>query len=243
MRTDPRLCPMKVLAHRGARAHVAENTVAAFDAARAAGVDGIEFDIRLSADGVAVIVHDDDLAVATDGTGSLAETTHDQLRSIRVAGAEPIPTLDEALAAMDGLLAMAELKAVQDPDGSIGASAVLAVTADRLRAVPDLIVTSFDPVALAAARERLPGVPTALACYPTGDDDWIFDVVAQAGHEIISVPSPFTSDTFEERVRSAGAKLFVWSIEPDQVVAARDRGAAAVIVDDPAATMRALGRA
>src|SRR5262245_34877286 len=49
---------MLVLAHRGVHHDARENTFAAFEAAVAAGVDGIETDVRLSADGIPVLFHD-----------------------------------------------------------------------------------------------------------------------------------------------------------------------------------------
>lgn len=50
-----------IIGHRGASAVAPENSIAAFEAAIAAGADGIEFDVRLSRDGVPVIIHDDTL--------------------------------------------------------------------------------------------------------------------------------------------------------------------------------------
>ena len=50
-----------IIAHRGASAVAPENTIAAFEAAIAAGADGIEFDVRLTRDGVPVVIHDETL--------------------------------------------------------------------------------------------------------------------------------------------------------------------------------------
>src|ERR1041384_8179475 len=50
-----------IIGHRGASVVALENTLPAFEAAIAAGADGIEFDVRLSADGVPVVIHDDNL--------------------------------------------------------------------------------------------------------------------------------------------------------------------------------------
>src|SRR6476660_6054695 len=50
--------PPLILGHRGASAFAPENTLAAFSRAISDGADGIEFDVRLSRDGVAVVIHD-----------------------------------------------------------------------------------------------------------------------------------------------------------------------------------------
>src|SRR6266480_6507973 len=57
-----------VVAHRGASADEAENTLPAFEAAVRAGADAVEFDVRMTADGVAVVMHDPDVSRTTDGS-------------------------------------------------------------------------------------------------------------------------------------------------------------------------------
>jgi glycerophosphoryl diester phosphodiesterase len=80
---------VKVLAHRGAGAGLPEQSLAAYRAVIAAGVDGVECDVRLSADGHPVCVHDRTLDRTTGGTGRLSTTPVDALRDLGV------PTLRE----------------------------------------------------------------------------------------------------------------------------------------------------
>ena len=61
-----------VIGHRGAAARCPENTFAAFDYAVALGVDAIEFDLRITRDGVVVVIHDPMLDRTTNGTGEIA---------------------------------------------------------------------------------------------------------------------------------------------------------------------------
>jgi glycerophosphoryl diester phosphodiesterase len=95
---------MLALSHRGHHLSCPENTLAAFAAARAAGADGVETDVRLSADGRAVLFHD---RIAPGGR-PVAELTAGDLA---VAAGYPVPTLEEALAAGGGLLWNVEIKA------------------------------------------------------------------------------------------------------------------------------------
>jgi glycerophosphoryl diester phosphodiesterase len=96
--------PIRRFAHRGASALAPENTLIAFREAVRLGCDWIETDVRLSADGVPVLIHDETVDRTTGGRGSVGSLTLRQLRrldagswfGIRHRG-EPIPTLDEAL--------------------------------------------------------------------------------------------------------------------------------------------------
>jgi len=71
-----------VFAHRGGAGLRPENTLAAFDHAMSLGVDGMELDLRLSRDGVPVVIHDADLARTTNASGPVAALTADELASL-----------------------------------------------------------------------------------------------------------------------------------------------------------------
>lgn len=92
-----------VIAHRGFSRRYPENTLAAFEAAIAAGADMIELDLTLCADGEFVVIHDDTLDRTTDGTGLVCEQTSAQLKALDAGkgfsarGDTGIPTLDELL--------------------------------------------------------------------------------------------------------------------------------------------------
>jgi glycerophosphoryl diester phosphodiesterase len=86
---------MLVLAHRGLCDDARENTLAAFAAAVAAGVDGIETDVRLSKDGALVLVHDPKIR-----RRRVAAMTHAEISR---ASGHHVPTLGEALARFDVL--------------------------------------------------------------------------------------------------------------------------------------------
>ena len=85
-----------IIGHRGASAVALENTIAAFEAAIAAGADGIEFDVRLSRDGVPVIIHDDTLSRTHGVRRRVVDLTAEELRSVGV------PSLRELFELMTG---------------------------------------------------------------------------------------------------------------------------------------------
>lgn len=133
---------MLLLAHRGYHASVPENTMAAFAAALALGVDGIETDVRLSADGEAVIVHDR----VTPRERAVAERTR---REIEHDVGHAVPLLAEVLDAFPGVLWNVEIKNVE-------ALPVTLAVLERYAGKRRLFVTSFRHDVVAAIAQQLP---------------------------------------------------------------------------------------
>ncbi len=95
---------VEVIAHRGAVEHAPENTLSSFEKAIELGADRIELDVRETADGHIVVLHDESVDRTTDGSGLVSEYTLDSLKKLD-AGSwfddkfsdQMIPTLREAL--------------------------------------------------------------------------------------------------------------------------------------------------
>jgi glycerophosphoryl diester phosphodiesterase len=110
-----------IVAHRGMAAGHPENTLAAFRHSVSAGFPAIEVDLRTTADGHIVIMHDETVDRTTDGTGEVGRMTLAEIRSLdagrhagpRFAG-ERVPTYPEALQALHGLGATLVLDIKQD---------------------------------------------------------------------------------------------------------------------------------
>lgn len=151
---------MQILAHRGYHAAAAENTLAAFAAAVELGVDGIETDVRVSADGLAVLVHD---RVTRRGR-AVADLTR---RELEADLGHPVPLLAEALEAFPDVLWNVEIKL---PAAWAAARPVLAARRGRQR----LLVSSFrhDVVRRCAAELALDSA-LLLASRPLGLDGTI----------------------------------------------------------------------
>jgi glycerophosphoryl diester phosphodiesterase len=120
---------MLLFAHRGCHAHAPENSLEAFEAAIAQGVDGIETDVRLSADGLPVIIHDR----VTPRGREVALLTRRQIEDDVGHG---VPLLAEILEAFPDVLWNIEIK---NPEAWQAASRVLAQYQSRRR----LLVSSF----------------------------------------------------------------------------------------------------
>lgn len=96
-------------AHRaGDRPGAAENSLAAINASLADGAAFVEIDVARTADGVLVLMHDDTVERTTTGTGHVVDMTYDELAALTLVDVdgrdtgEPVPTLAEALEALDG---------------------------------------------------------------------------------------------------------------------------------------------
>src|SRR5439155_5331861 len=97
---ERRLVALRV-GHRGAAGHVTGNTLASIAKALALGVDFVEIDVRATRDGHPVVFHDRRVDGTTDGSGAVIELTLEEMSRLRTADGQPIPTLDEALAAIN----------------------------------------------------------------------------------------------------------------------------------------------
>ncbi len=150
------------IAHRGlhdASAGIIENTASAFSAAIAAGY-GIECDVQVSADGEAMVYHDDALGRLTEGSARLDTLSAAEIGKVRFKqSADRILTLSELCALVAGRVALLiELKSHFDGDARL-AQRVAAVLADYSGPAAAM---SFDPEMVAQLRQAAPTLPRGL---------------------------------------------------------------------------------
>jgi len=136
---DPDAHP--IVAHRGASGTHPENTLLAFRAGLRHGAQALELDIRLTADGVPVVIHDPSLDRTTNGTGLVADVTLAALRELDAGRGEGVPTLAEVLEQLPEVPCVVEIKEVRAAEP---ARDVLA----RYEAAGRVLVGSFQPGAL-----------------------------------------------------------------------------------------------
>lgn len=159
------------IAHRGAGKLAPENTLAAFRLGAAHGYRAFECDVKLSADGVPFLLHDDTLERTTSGSGGAGTLAWDALSRLDAGGwhgrtyaGEPPASLD-AIARFvraNGCALNIEIKPVPGSEDATGRG--VGAAARRLwagAAVPPLL-SSFQPAALEGARAAAPELPRAL---------------------------------------------------------------------------------
>lgn len=131
--------------------HSWENTLEAFAAAVALGITHLETDVRATADGVAVVMHDPDLGRTTGRAVGVHEVTWAELAEVRVAGAHRVPRVEEVLEAFPGVVLNIDVKDVR-------AVGPLADVLRRSQAQERVLVASFDGRRARAVQRRAPGL-------------------------------------------------------------------------------------
>ena len=161
----------RIIGHRGAAGYAPENTLAAFEKARAVGCQFIEFDVMLSADGEAFIFHDENIKRTTSGRGEFGLLTADYLRTLDAGRwyakkfqGEKIVSLQDAIAWLtdSGLHANIEIK----PYPKQTEQTTIAVLTHINRYWPQdkklPLVSSFDLDALRLSHSIAPEIPRGL---------------------------------------------------------------------------------
>ncbi len=162
----------RLLAHRGGGTLAPENTLAGFEAAYHHGFRAVEFDVMLTADGVPVLIHDEEFGRTIPLQGHVAETDYATLRQQDAGGwldprfaGEPVPTLSEALdwLGRQGLWANVEIKPARGKEAKTGEVVAAAVAAwqRQTQSFPPLLLSSFSQHALQSARAVAPDLPRA----------------------------------------------------------------------------------
>lgn len=224
-----------VLAHRGVAARARENTLQAFADARAVGADGVELDVRRSADGVLVVHHD---AALADGRAVAAVPAADLPAWV--------PTLEEALEECRGLVVDAEIKnlvteAGFDP-GETAARETAALLA-RLGMAGTSFISAFSMASIDAAREAEPSVRTGWLTLAAYDQVAAVDLVAARGHSAVQPRHEAVTPGLVAVAAARGLEVHTWTVDhPERVRFVAGCGVDAVITDVPDVALEALGR-
>jgi glycerophosphoryl diester phosphodiesterase len=140
-----------IIAHRGASGYEYQNTIRAFDKAVECGADMVEFDVRRTADGQMVVIHDSEIADKAISALSISEA-----KELARSKGFDLPTLAEVLESLEGRIML---------DVELKESGYESNVIDLVRTFfsdDKLLVTSFDDVALAFVKKMYPGVSTGL---------------------------------------------------------------------------------
>jgi len=229
---------MLVLGHRGASRAATENTLAAFARAGAMGADGVELDVRRTADEVLVVHHDPHVP----GARNIVDTPFAQLR----AEHPEVPMLVEALAACEGMLVNVEIKCLPwEPDADGPDRPVARAVVDAVRAhAPGAIISSFDLGAVDVVRALAPELDTA---WLTSGQDVASAAALMAdghGHHWLNpdrVSALATTVDVVEAIHRQGRKLNAWTVDdPDEIRALAALGFDAIITNVPDVALAAL---
>jgi glycerophosphoryl diester phosphodiesterase len=214
-----------VVAHRGCtETGLLENTLDAFAEARRLGADGIELDVRLTADAALAIHHDPDIA----GLGPICELGVADLPA-------HVPLLADALAACDGMRVNVEIKnAPQDPgwDPGEAVAALTAATIEESGWMERVIVSSFQPSTLRAVQAADGRLALGALWGLTVEPVRALADASAAGFEAVHPFVATVTPALVAAAHEAGLAVNVWTVNAlDDLRAMVGLGADAVITD------------
>lgn len=191
-----------IIAHRGFAAAHPENSLAAFRAAAAMGVDGIELDVHGTADGALAVHHDAHLARRPIGTLTLAE-----VRRHRLSNGEPVPTLEAALEAIGAsVLVFVEVKTLPP-----ACDAALLEVLSRGPAPAHYHVHSFDHRIVHRLIRQQPHLVGGVlsSSYPV--NPWA--QLADAGARELWQEDPLVDATLVEGAHQRSYRVYAWTVD------------------------------
>ena len=239
---------MHILGHRGAMAHRPENTLSGIrHALTDARVAGVEFDVRLSADGTPMVFHDRQMERLTGRAGILEETCDADLAERTVRG-EAIPTLEATVALWQDLRPHPVPRAFNvelKPTGNFAALVaacrpMLDPIAGHNRESTPLVVSSFDPRILRAAQQQ--GVQWRLALlFEDARELDALRFLERADEVDLHPHHSLLDDRSAHHWARPARDIRCWTVnDANEAVRLRDLGCAAVICNSPMTMADAL---
>lgn len=220
----PQAVNPEIIAHRGGVSSAPENSLAAIERSVIAGVDAVEIDVRMSSDGVPVLMHDASVSRTTDGSGRVDELCFDELRSLSLLDSagnvtcERVPSLREALELVNGrcgvLIEVKDKgasgieKAVADAVELCGADGWVAV-----QSFSDGVLENFRSLGVAFPLEKLfvfklPLLPVVF--------DGGFSVFSMKKYGYVSsfnIRHCFARPGLVDGIKSSGKKVKLWTFD------------------------------
>ena len=227
-------------AHRGGAYHPdiegLENTLAAFTHAVELGYTYLETDVHVTSDGVLLAFHDTVLDRVTDRTGSIADSTYDEVREAMIGGRERVPTLADLFDAFPRARFNIDLK-------SEGAVESLARFIEEHEAWDRVLVGSFSGRRMNAFRRRTGGRvatsahPLEVVAFVLSPSSRLARWLTRGRPAALQVPHRrgrvlVVSRGLVRRAQAAGVQVHVWTIDdPIEMNALLDRGVDGIMTD------------
>lgn len=230
-------------AHRGGAAHAPENSWSAFEHAVKLGYAYLETDARATSDGKLMAFHDRNLERVTDAEGPINMRPYREVATLRVAGTEPIPLIEDLLGAWPDVRFNIDLKdeagipllpGVLRRTGAWDRVCVTSFSGARLRTARKLldrpVCMTTSPAAIAAVRCSIgagqgpaQGPPTKLLARR----------LSRADARCTQVPGRVATASFVRRAHALGLDVHVWTINDRAgMIRYLDLGADGIMTDD-----------
>jgi glycerophosphoryl diester phosphodiesterase len=245
---------MLIIGHRGASAVAPENTMAAFREALAVGADGIEFDVRLTRDGVPVVIHDSTLRRTGGLPRRVAELTWDEISKVDVGSwfgksfaNETVPSLAELFRLFQSNNSTLYLEMKSDAVADQRPLAEACVRAIEEHSLQErVVVECFQLPAIKILKEFNPEIKTVALFEPSFtnpsvlSDQRIINQAIEVGAAALALHHRLARKSLVEKAKAAGLHVAVWTVDdPAWIDRAQAIGIDALITNDPEAMIRA----
>jgi len=221
----------KKIGHRGAKGHLAENTLESISLALEMGVDAIEIDVHRCVTGELVVIHDFTLDRTTNGEGEVAGASLKELRELLVEKKHRIPLLTEVLDLIEGKCYInIELKGLNTAAGSC--KIIEEYITQRNWKYSDFIVSSFQKNELFEVYKNNPEIPIGVLSKASVTEALELGKLLKASaiHPSIGI---ITRDNVQ-RCHETGFDVNVWTVnDPEAIQRMQDFGVDGIISDYP----------
>lgn len=239
-----------LFAHRGDSAHAPENTLPAFQQALQNGADGVELDVKLTADGQVIVIHDSTVDRTTDGKGRVASLTLEAVRKLdagkwfseKFAGTK-VPLLEEVFEVV-GKDKMINIELKSHDTSHDGLMIKVCELIKRHNNQSQILFSSFFPSTLKIAAQTLPEVPRGLLAMRGVLGLWTRSFGFMFGD--FQALHPHITSTSKEQIQRAhrlNRRVHVWTVNaPEEINQLKEWGVDGIITDDPQTAVHVLGR-
>ena len=243
-----------IIGHRGASAVAPENTTAAFREALAVGVDGIEFDVRLTRDGVPVVIHDSTLRRTGGLSHRVADLAWAEISKIDVGSwfaktfaNETVPSLAELFTLFQSNNSTLYLEMKCDSAAGqrpLAEACVMAIEEHSLR--ERVVVECFQLPALKILKEIDPDIKTVALFEPSFtnpsvlSDQRIINQATDVSAAALALHHRLARESLVQKAKAVGLHVAVWTVDdPAWIERARTIGIDALITNNPETMIRA----
>lgn len=207
---------IKKIGHRGAKGHLAENTLESVQKAIALGVDMVEVDVHRCKTGELVVIHDFTLDRTTDGSGEITQHSLRELKSLRIENTYKIPTLTEVMDLVSGKCHLnIELKG---SNTAVETSQIVRNYVEKKHwQYSEVIVSSFQKNELFRMREENKEIPLGVLSKASMSEaiELAKMLKATAIHPALGI---VTRENIQQ-AKQAGFKVTVWTVNDQETIA------------------------
>jgi glycerophosphoryl diester phosphodiesterase len=224
---------VKITGHRGTKVRAPENTLSAVRHAIAEGADFAEIDVQTTADGVVVLLHDDDLMRVASIRRRLRDIPYAELKDIDVGSwfapefsSERIPTLQEVIDLARGRIKLnIELKYTW-PDPTLTEKAVNIIRQNGFTS--DCVVSSLNFQAVTEIRQSFPELTAGLIVLTAAGD------LSRMEADFLSISAAQATTRLVKQLHRNDRAVHVWTVNDfNNVIAMAERGVDNIITDYP----------